>query len=327
MRWQLVEADSISVNRDEAFVTRLDPVTDFPVSSSSQPSVMAFQLSELDLHAGQRVLEIGNGTGYNAALLAELVGPAGQVTTIDIDAQLVQSARASLAALHLERVGVHCSNGFAGFMPLAPCDRIIATGSFYALPPAWLDQLAMGGVLVGNLASVFLRLSKVGEDMAAGTFLPIEDKRYMLLHHGKLPHHRFPKETWYEHVPCRTYATDLDIEQLLHSPAFLFFLQCEHPDFQRYWRTFRGLNPAPAVCLTTKEQTSVLMVQKSAAADTWTVSEYGSATIWQEIQECYQRWEQVGKPGITRYTLAWRQSEQDVVLPGSPYRWRIPGEK
>src|SRR3712207_5192779 len=71
-----------AVYQDEAIVTnRLEGV---PVSSSSQPAIMAIMLERLDLRPGQRVLEIGAGTGYNAALIAEIVGPGGRVITVDL---------------------------------------------------------------------------------------------------------------------------------------------------------------------------------------------------------------------------------------------------
>ena len=60
------------------------------VSSSSQPTIMAIMLEQLDLQPGQRVLEIGAGTGYNAALMAHIVGETGQVVTIDIDQDIVE---------------------------------------------------------------------------------------------------------------------------------------------------------------------------------------------------------------------------------------------
>ena len=81
------------VYRDQAIVTkRVDGVS---VSSSSQPAIMAVMLEQLAVQPGQRVLEIGAGTGYNAALLAHLVGPTGQVITVDIDAGIVEEPAAS----------------------------------------------------------------------------------------------------------------------------------------------------------------------------------------------------------------------------------------
>ena len=69
-----------------------------PISSSSQPAIMAIMLDQLGLAPGQRVLEIGAGTGYNAALISHIVGAEGQVTSVDIDPELVGPAREHLAS-------------------------------------------------------------------------------------------------------------------------------------------------------------------------------------------------------------------------------------
>lgn len=119
-----------------------------PLSSSSQPSLMANMLELLMLQSGQRVLEIGAGTGYNAALLAYLVGETGQVVTVDIDEEIVQEAQAHLRTAGYERVQVICGDGSAGYAPAAPYDRIILTTSASDIAPAWFEQLAPGGLLV-----------------------------------------------------------------------------------------------------------------------------------------------------------------------------------
>ena len=87
-----------AVYRDEAFVTKKDR-RGMPLSSSSQPGLMAEMLELLAAAPGQRVLEVGAGTGYNAALLARLVGPGGHVTTIDVDPQLARRAQQALRAI------------------------------------------------------------------------------------------------------------------------------------------------------------------------------------------------------------------------------------
>lgn len=116
-----------------------------PRSSASAPSIVATMLDQLDVRPGHRVLEIGAGTGYNAALLAELVGPDGSVTTIDIDP--VVTARAA-AALDGTGVRVVTGDGFSGVPEHAPYDRIIVTAGAWDLPTAWFDQLIPGGRLV-----------------------------------------------------------------------------------------------------------------------------------------------------------------------------------
>jgi protein-L-isoaspartate(D-aspartate) O-methyltransferase len=125
-------------------------------SSSSQPSIMALMLAHLDPQPGDRVLEIGAGTGYNAALLAHLVGPSGQVTTIDIDPAITHAAQANLdqagvGANQVAEVEVNTGDGWLGAADRAPFDRIQATVGVWDLAPAWADQLTQAGTLVAPL--------------------------------------------------------------------------------------------------------------------------------------------------------------------------------
>ena len=135
----------------DAIVTkRLEGVS---VSSCSAPEVIALMLEQLDPQPGQHVLEIGAGTGYNAALLAHLVGDEGQVVTLDIDDDLVRSAREHLATAGYGQVNVVHADGALGYAPGQPYDRIILTVASSDIPPAWRDQLArLDGRMVLPLA-------------------------------------------------------------------------------------------------------------------------------------------------------------------------------
>jgi protein-L-isoaspartate(D-aspartate) O-methyltransferase len=126
--------------RNDAIVTKRDE-TGQPISSSSQPTIMAIMLDQLDLAPGQRVLEIGAGTGYNAALISHVVGPSGQVTSVDIDPELVAAAREHLDRAGFGEVRVACADGAEGYPDRAPYDRIIATVGVSDLAPAWLAQV------------------------------------------------------------------------------------------------------------------------------------------------------------------------------------------
>jgi protein-L-isoaspartate(D-aspartate) O-methyltransferase len=132
--------------RDEAFPTKWQD--GLPISSSSQPAIMAVMLEQLDPRPGAHVLEIGAGTGYNAALLAHLVGVGGEVVTLDIDDDIVEGARAHLAAAGVDRVRVVCADGALGWPAAAPYDRIILTVGAWDIAPAWREQLRPGGRLV-----------------------------------------------------------------------------------------------------------------------------------------------------------------------------------
>ena len=124
---------------NDAIVTKRDE-TGQPISSSSQPTIMAIMLDQLDLAPGQRVLEIGAGTGYNAALISHIVGPSGQVTSVDIDPELTERAREHLARAGFGDVAVACAEGAGGYPEGAPYDRVIATVGVSDLAPAWLEQ-------------------------------------------------------------------------------------------------------------------------------------------------------------------------------------------
>jgi protein-L-isoaspartate(D-aspartate) O-methyltransferase len=118
------------------------------ISCASQPGVVALMLDQLDAQPGERILELGAGTGYNAGLLAHLVGEGGHVTTLDVDDDLVEGARAHLAAAGTTNVQAVTRDGALGYAEAAPYDRIIATVGAHGVPHAWLQQLAPGGRLL-----------------------------------------------------------------------------------------------------------------------------------------------------------------------------------
>jgi protein-L-isoaspartate(D-aspartate) O-methyltransferase len=152
------EVGPAAAYRDEAFVIKCGP-DGLPVSSSSQPAMMAIMLDQLGLEPGHRVLEIGTGSGYNAAVMSAVVGPRGQVVSIDIDPELVARARAGLAAAGYEGVTVLCGDGGFGDPVRAPFDRIIVTAGAWDIAPAWLEQVAPGGLLVLPLSVRGIQLS------------------------------------------------------------------------------------------------------------------------------------------------------------------------
>src|SRR5207253_8846717 len=153
----LPDVSLAEVYTDRAFPTK--HADGRPISSSSQPAIMAIMLEQLALQPGQRVLEIGAGTGYNATLIAHIVGKGGHVVTIDIDEDLVLIARQHLAAAGFDSVDVRCADGGYGHPEAAPYDRIILTASAWDITPAWFKQLAVGGQLVLPLSLRQVQLS------------------------------------------------------------------------------------------------------------------------------------------------------------------------
>ena len=147
-----------AVYRDDAIVTRRDPRSGLPLSSSSQPAIMAKMLEMLAVEDGQRVLEIGAGTGYNAALLDRLAGD-GRVTSVEIDGEAAAEARDAL-----REVGASVRVVVGDGRSLTPAvgaafDALIVTASTETIPRAWHDQLVPGGRLVVPLRLCSLAFS------------------------------------------------------------------------------------------------------------------------------------------------------------------------
>jgi protein-L-isoaspartate(D-aspartate) O-methyltransferase len=153
------------------------------ISCASQPGIVALMLDQLQAQPGERILELGAGTGYNAALIGHLVGPNGHVTTIDVDDDLVEGARARLAAAGVTNVEVLTRDGALGHAEGAPYDRIVATVGAHGIPHAWLEQLAPGGRLVtpqrlkGSVARSVIYEKRDGRWVSRGsemnTFMPL----------------------------------------------------------------------------------------------------------------------------------------------------------
>jgi protein-L-isoaspartate(D-aspartate) O-methyltransferase len=110
----------------------------------SQPYIVAYMTEALELAASHRVLEIGTGSGYQAAVLGELVN---EVYTIEIVAPLADRARHTLAALGYKNVHVRTGNGYLGWPEHAPFDRVMVTAAPDAVPPALVEQLKIGGLM------------------------------------------------------------------------------------------------------------------------------------------------------------------------------------
>lgn len=130
-----------------------------PISSSTQPTMMAIMAEQLRLEPGCRALEIGAGTGYNAAILAHIVGDTGKVVTVDIDRDIVDEAAGNLSNAGYGNVEVVCGDGFEGFSPGQPYDRIMVTVGAQDVSPRWVEQLNDGGIMVVPLWFRGCRLS------------------------------------------------------------------------------------------------------------------------------------------------------------------------
>ena len=146
----------------------------------SQPYVVAYMTEQLEVEPEHRVLEIGTGSGYQAAILSRL---AREVVSIERYRTLAESARDRLKTLGYANVTVRAGDGFAGAPDLAPFDRIIVTAAAEEVPPALLEQLSEGGKMVlplgpRNSTQYIVKLTKAPtgltrQDLIAVRFVPL----------------------------------------------------------------------------------------------------------------------------------------------------------
>lgn len=170
----LPEVDIETAYEPRVVVTKRDDDGE-AISSASQPNLVAGMLEQLQASEGHRVLEIGAATGFNAALLTEIVGPTGQVTTVEIDDDLTDSARRHLEEAGYGQVEVVCGDGALGHPATAPFDRIIVTAGAWTIPTAWWEQLTPNGLMVvpvklhGSGLTRSLPFARTGPDTLVAT--------------------------------------------------------------------------------------------------------------------------------------------------------------
>ncbi|WP_376795523.1 methyltransferase domain-containing protein [Thermogemmatispora sp.] len=311
--WVRQEARSV-VYRDLALVTKVSERGQ-PISSSSMPSIMAAMLEALAVQPGMRVLEIGTGTGYNAALLAELVAPGGQVVTLDIDEELTALAAERLRlAGYSERVRVVTADGLQGYAPAAPYERIIATGSYPRIPPAWREQLLPQGIVVGDLVrpltTPLFRLVKVAPTRLEGRllrtpafFMELREREPL----SPLPPSRARElKHWRQRPPREETETDLESYELLYEPAFALWLEQHLPGLERRLYPLPGSGESRRMATALHWQESLLLLSPEAEGprpQRWRVEVYGEQALWSEVQRLRERWLAAGSPSLEAYAV------------------------
>jgi protein-L-isoaspartate(D-aspartate) O-methyltransferase len=139
----------------------------------SQPYIVGFMTQALDLRGGERVLEIGTGSGYQAAILAEL---AFEVYTIEILPELAAKAEKTLNELGYQNIRKRCGDGYLGWPEAAPFDRIIVTAAPDHIPQPLIDQLKPGGKMiipVGRLDQELVLLEKNDRGVSRRSTIPV----------------------------------------------------------------------------------------------------------------------------------------------------------
>jgi protein-L-isoaspartate(D-aspartate) O-methyltransferase len=158
---------------DEAYADQALPIA--CGQTISQPYVVAYMTEQLAVRPHHRVLEVGTGSGYQAAILSRL---AREVVSIERYRTLAQAARIRLQTLGFDNIEVVVGDGLAGYAAGAPFDRIIVTAAAEEVPDGLLDQLADGGILVIPLgpqggAQYIVKLAKTNDGVSRETLLPV----------------------------------------------------------------------------------------------------------------------------------------------------------
>ncbi|MFD3522574.1 methyltransferase domain-containing protein [Streptomyces sp. NPDC058653] len=279
-----------------------------PTSSASMPSVVAAMLRDLDVSDGTRVLEIGTGTGWNAALLAHRLG-SGNVVSVEIDAAVAERARGALTRAGL-RPEVVQGDGGEGWPDGAPYDRVIVTAGVRAVPPRWLEQTRPGGIILAPWGTHYsdqdalVRLT-VGEDgRASGPFLRMVE--FMKLRDQRLDWDRFR-----DYVP--DFPGDADVSSTQVALAELgeryetvrFVTGLCVPDCAHVVNRSSdapGAGKAWFFDLSSRSWASVVFPGEGEGLDA-TVYQSGPRRLWDEVEGALVWWRGRGRPGLERFGL------------------------
>jgi len=303
-------------------------------SSTSMPSLMARMLETLDLEDSHRVLEIGTGPGYNAALLCHGLGDAA-VSSVDVEPELSELARRRLSDLGY-RPHLAVGDGRTGLADRAPFDRLIATCSVPRVPPAWVEQLREGGLALLDLrltshAGNLVLLRRTADGRAEGRFLR-RPGAFMPLR--AVP---FAAAGWESQEPRSTppelsaRASPLALPRPWENTAFWFLLWlCTgQPASFGHLLDPRTHKPGDAFLVGTDGSWCEISAEVSGEVSgevTLEVCEGGPTQLWRAVEDTWARWSALGEPAWDRFGVTVNGGEQSVWLdtPAGPHHWPLP---
>ena len=272
-------------------------------SSTTQPGLVMTMLENLDIAEGMHVLEIGTGTGYNAALLCQRLGESN-ITSIDIDPELVALAGIRLAN-HGYRPHLVAGDGTAGVPERAPFDRIIATCGVDRIPHTWIEQTRAGGKIMANIQGPFtaytLILLTVHDGTASGNFLP-QSGSFMPLrtdparpfNYAVTIHHN-ATDTAEGHSPLNPQEAYDDQTWGLLAQTHLTGLACR----QIYLDDEEHLGTE----LATPDGSSWALVHHTPDDNGHPTQQAGPRRLWDELEQLYHHWTTLGRPTHHRFGL------------------------
>lgn len=310
-RWlQLVYADGPVVTQVNDGKPTAGDAFQLYTSSSSMPSIMLEMLVLLDVREGHRVLEIGTGTGYNAAWLSHRLGDAN-VTSVELDETVL-----ALAVENLERARFRpttvLGNGRDGHRPGAPYERIICTCTMRDVPRAWLEQCPNGRIVTPWGSSFFsgsFATLDVSDGQAMGTFSGSPAFMWDRTHRGGTGR----ISDLYHGERGEKGTTDIAPQNVIQDdPAFFIGLSITDVWFR--WCDADDGSGEATLWFFTDDGTSWATVEYTPDAERYEVEQYGSRALWDEVRSTFLRWHDLGKPERSRFGLSVDASGQRVWL-------------
>ena len=293
-----------AIYSDATLITRFSP-EGLAVSSSAEPSLMALMLEDLQVRDGMKVLEVGTGTGYNAALLSERLGSA-LVTSIDVDEEWVAQARKAL-----DRAGhrpvLATTDGSQGYPANAPYQRILATCGLGRIPMAWLGQLDEGGLILANVGLGLVRLRKDPDGYARGHFLP-GSAGFMRLRSPSVPGLPTLKRVLSATAGEPDWVREEEKVSGLDDHAMAEFLLSLLLPYGLRVVQHREGNEVHCVLDGATGAWIRVEVDREGRA---TVAEGGGHALWVAYSSLLRAWDEAGRPEIDRYGL--------TVIPGGEH--------
>ena len=309
-----IYADRVVVTQLDGDSTRWEraraagPVDGTPTCSSSMPTIMAVMLEALRVQDEHHVLEIGTGTGYNAALMTVRLGPR-RVTTVDVDDSLARQARRNLAEIGLNPT---CAvlDGVGGYPPAAPYDRVLGTCAVPRIPLTWLDQTRPGGLVVTTLnrplGAGLVRITAGDGPTGHGEVLA-DDGRFMPLRTAGTPGPRWPAPD----ARGDTRPTALPPGVLGPASAFEFFAGLELP----------GVHATGAT-------DSVVLAHPDGSwvrHESDRVTQGGPRRLWDAAEAAHAKWLDLGSPRRSRFGVTVTPRTQQLWLDDAAgeHRWDL----
>ena len=298
-----------------------------PTSSASMPKMVAVMLKHLDVTPGHRVLEIGTGTGWNAALLAHRLG-ATQVTSVEIAPDLARHARTVLSDAGFGAVTVITADGTLGYPLAAPYDRVIATAACQTVPYAWVAQTRPGGQIVTPWGTPYcdgglLALTTDSDGAASGGI--VGKSSFMYLRDQRIPRGRLRDilgtaqeraalpTTWTDIHPHRVAGRfDTRLAIGLRVPQCKFLYSPYHANDKDDEDQCRGVvwffDPWSGSWASLTHHTP------DASDDHFAIQQHGPRQLWDEIDAAYRWWLQAGNPGVDRWRFTITPHGQHIKL-------------